>query len=44
MNKRRRTPSIASRSIDDDPNESDSQNIGVMETIRKKRKMDPVSF
>lgn len=42
MSKRRRTPSIASRSVDEDTNESDSQSIGVMETTRKKRKLDPV--
>lgn len=42
MNKRRRTPSIASRSVDEDTNESDSQSVGAMETSRKKRKLDPV--
>lgn len=42
MSKRRRTPSIASRSVDEDTNESDSQSVGAMETSRKKRKLDPV--
>ncbi|XP_065223085.1 protein polybromo-1 isoform X3 [Planococcus citri] len=42
MNKRRRTPSIASRSVDDD--ESDSQSVGVIETSRKKRKLDPLDL
>lgn len=43
MSKRRRMPSIASRSVDDDANESDSQSTSLVETTRKKRKLDPVS-
>lgn len=43
MSKRRRMPSIASRSVDDDANESDSQSTSLAETTRKKRKLDPVS-
>lgn len=42
MNKRRRTPSVASRTVDEEA-ESDSQSTGPMETTRKRRKLDPVS-
>lgn len=48
MNKRRRTSSAAGKSVDEDASESDSQSthsaqsIGVTETPRKRRKLDPV--
>lgn len=47
MNKRRRTSSAAGKSVDEDASESDSQSthsaqsIGVTETPRKRRKLDP---